>query len=118
MLVIVVTVSVVVVSVIVLVVIGFVALVLLLESDGHSSLLPGCHVKPAFFLQLSSGLVPLRFHLSQSSSNKLLLWWVKGRWSINPGNSTFLELMPSLNELCIGVALAQIWNIHFGQMAK
>lgn len=79
MLVIVVTVSVVVVSVIVLVVISFVALVLLLKSEGHSSLVPGCHVKPAFFLQLSLGLVPLRFHLSQSSSNKLLLWWVKGR---------------------------------------
>lgn len=89
MIVVVVTVIVLVVSV--LVVISFVALVLLLKSEGHGRLVPGCHVKPAFFLQLSSGLVPLCFHLSQSSSNKLLLWWDKGRHSINPGNSTFLR---------------------------
>lgn len=52
------------VSVIVLVTISFMALVLLLKSEGHRSLVPGCHVKPVFFLQLSSGLVPLCFHLS------------------------------------------------------
>lgn len=76
MLVIVVTMSVLAGSVIVLVVI---ALVLLLKSDGNGSLVPGCHVEPMFFLQLPSGLISLCFHLSQSSSNKLLLWWVKGR---------------------------------------
>lgn len=79
MLVIVVTVSVLVMSVIVLVVISFMTLVLLLESDGNRSLVPGCQVEPMFFLQLSSGLISLCFHLSQSSSNKLLLWWVQGR---------------------------------------
>lgn len=91
--VVVVTVSVLVVSVSVsvLVVISFVALVLLLQSEGHGRLVAGCQVKPTFFLQLSPGLVPLCFHLSQSSSNKLLLRWDKGRHSINPGNSTFLR---------------------------
>lgn len=79
MLVIVVTVSVLVGSVTVLIEISFMALVLLLQPDGHGSLVPGCHVKPVFFLQLSSGLVPFCFHLSQSCSDKLLLWWVMMR---------------------------------------
>lgn len=72
------------VSVFALVVVSFVALVLLLKSEGHGRLVPGCQVKPTLFLQLSSGLVPLCFHLSQSSSNKLLLRWDKGRHSIKP----------------------------------
>lgn len=76
MLVIVLTVSVLAGCVIVLVVM---ALVLLLQSDGNGSLVPGCHVEPMFLLQLPSGLISLCFHLSQSFSNKLLLRWVQGR---------------------------------------
>lgn len=76
MLVIVLTVSVLAGCVVVLVVM---ALVLLLKSDGNGSLVPGGHVEPVLFLQLPSGLISLCFHLSQSSSDKLLLWWVEAR---------------------------------------
>ncbi len=58
----------------------FVAVVLVLKAEGHSGLVPGCHVEPVLFLQLPSGLVPLLLQLSQSSADKLLLrgnrrWW-------------------------------------------
>lgn len=59
---------------------SFVAVVLVLKAEGHSGLVPGCQVEPVLFLQLPSGLVPLRLQLSQSSTDKLLLrgntrWW-------------------------------------------
>lgn len=38
----------------------FVAVVLVLKAEGHSGLVPGCHVEPVLFLQLPSGLVPFR----------------------------------------------------------
>lgn len=116
MLVSVVTVSVLVRGVIVLVVFSFMALVLLLKSEGHSSLLPGCQVKPVFFLQLPPGLVPLCFHLSQSSPNKLLLWWVKGRWMINVKNNSFLRVNLNVREIIYAYLCRikkKIWNLNF-----
>lgn len=56
-----------------MVVIKFVAVVLVLKAECHSSLVPGCHVEPMLLLQLPPGLVPLHFQLSQSSTDKLLL---------------------------------------------
>lgn len=58
----------------------FVAVVLLLKAEGHSGLVPGCHVEPVLFLELPSGLVPLGLQLSQSSSDKLLLQAGSRRW--------------------------------------
>ena len=75
------TVTVVVLSVIVIVLVlmmlfmsRLVAVVLVFKAEGQCGLVPGCHVQPVLFLQLPSGLVPLRLQLSQSSSDKLLLW--------------------------------------------
>ena len=73
------TVTVVVLSVIVIVLMmlfmsRLVAVVLVFKAEGQCGLVPGCHVQPVLFLQLPSGLVPLRLQLSQSSSDKLLLW--------------------------------------------
>lgn len=68
------TVIVLAVTVIMLVVMNrFVAVVLLLETECHSGLVPCCHMEPVLLLKLPSGLVPLFFHLGQSSSDKVLL---------------------------------------------
>lgn len=50
-----------------------VAVVLLFQADSSSDLQSGSHVESVLLLQLTSDLVPLRFQLSQSSSDKLLL---------------------------------------------
>lgn len=71
------TVTVVVLRVIVIVMLfmsRLVAVVLVFKAEGQSGLVPGCHVQPVLFLQLPSDLVPLCLQLSQSSSDKLLLW--------------------------------------------
>lgn len=73
MLVAVLTVTVLVVSVIMVVVRSVVTVVLLLETEGHGGLVPGCYVEPALLLQSPSGLVSLGFQLCQSSSDELLL---------------------------------------------
>lgn len=73
MLVAVLTVTVLVVSVIMVVVRSVVTVVLLLETEGHGGLVPGCYVEPALLLQSPSGLVSLSFQLSQRSSDELLL---------------------------------------------
>lgn len=68
------TVTVLTVTVTVIVVINrCLAVALLLQTEGHAGLVPGCYVKPALFLQLPSSLVPLCLQLSQSSTNKILL---------------------------------------------
>lgn len=59
---------------IVLVMSRIVAVVFVLEAEGQSSLVPGCHVEPVLLLQLPPRLVPFRFQLSQSPSDELLLW--------------------------------------------
>lgn len=62
----------------------FVAVALVLKAEGQRGLVPGCHVEPVLFLQLPSGLIPLRLQLSQSSSDKLLLqgWGgTEGGWT-------------------------------------
>lgn len=51
----------------------FVAVVLVLQAEGHSGLVPRCHVKPVLLLKLPSSLVPLQLQLSQSSTDKVLL---------------------------------------------
>lgn len=65
--------SVIVVVIVVVVINRCLAVVLLLKTKGHSSVVPGCYVKPALLFQLSSNLVPLFLQLSQSSTNKILL---------------------------------------------
>lgn len=59
---------------IVMVMSRIVAVVFVLKAEGQSSLVPGCHVEPVLLLQLPPCLVPFCLQLSQSPSDKLLLW--------------------------------------------
>ena len=52
---------------------SFVAVLLVFKAEGHSSLVPGCHVEPVLLLQLPPGLVPLSLQVNQSPTDELLL---------------------------------------------
>lgn len=84
MVIVVVMVVVVVMMVVVMVVVlqAVAVVVLLLQAEGHSGLVAGGHMQPVLLLQLPPGLVPLCLQLSQSSSDKLLLW-VESRNVVN-----------------------------------
>lgn len=75
----------------------FMAVVLVLKTEGQSSLMLGCHVEPVFLLQSPLGLIPLCLQLRHSSTDKLLLYEDRKRW-VKTRVMTYLIVLLSVSK--------------------